>query len=339
MSTQEQTPKSDVSKECQINNETDSDIVVITPTTVRKHNSESPFPKSAYNQDLEVLTTLEGGQVIPAGKSGTVVLDKSYIDPITGESTYSMVYKLLVSSANSYYPIANINTIQNRSSGSAKFDPQTVGPKDQESMKETALFIQTIHAYPNSQLAMDFKAAMPDKNKSNTKAMIDAANTFFKSTTTQFQNVRLLSLIAMHSYYKKFPFVWANFTNVTYYLYSGNDQSSNFVGQLSMNKPSIIDLTAPNAAYEISFSPASSLSDPTSIEVDSSKMKLLTYSNDIFVNDENEGTPEISLKGTFMPRSFLSQNPDDTQIIRILSGMVNGVTVTGTMERLPLDQG
>ncbi|MTI29217.1 hypothetical protein, partial [Xanthovirga aplysinae] len=83
-------PTNDPSKECKVTNETNSDVVIMLPTTAQTDNIDTSI--SVYNQDLEVLTTLEGGQAIAAGQSGTVVLDQNYIDPDTGESTYSLLY-------------------------------------------------------------------------------------------------------------------------------------------------------------------------------------------------------------------------------------------------------
>ncbi|MTI29213.1 hypothetical protein, partial [Xanthovirga aplysinae] len=81
---------SDPSKECKLTKETNSEVVVMLPAIAQTDNTGSPI--SLYNQNLEVLTILEGGQAIPAGQNGTVVLDQNYIDPDIGESTYSLLY-------------------------------------------------------------------------------------------------------------------------------------------------------------------------------------------------------------------------------------------------------
>jgi hypothetical protein len=73
----------DTSKNCQVTNQTSSDAVVIIPTTSQDGSNDSSI--AVYDQNLEILATLEGGTVIKVGQRGTVVLDQYYNDPKTGQ--------------------------------------------------------------------------------------------------------------------------------------------------------------------------------------------------------------------------------------------------------------
>ncbi|WP_187696176.1 hypothetical protein, partial [Xanthovirga aplysinae] len=201
---------------------------------------------------------------------------------------------------------------------------------------------QTIQAYPTSQFAQDYQAAMSgatddamnqadgsaDSSENGMNSIIDSTNNFFQGTN-QFQHVTLSSIVAMQSYYDKFPFVWAQYKDTTYYLYGSDGQSNSFTGQVVMTQPPTLDLTKPNAGYTISFIPASNPSDLSSTDVDSTKAIDLTYSDAVFVNDVNADIPDIALSGMFQLKKIFTGDSDDTKIIPLLSGTVKGDTVIG----------
>ncbi|MTI29735.1 hypothetical protein [Xanthovirga aplysinae] len=336
----------DHSKECEIINNSGTDAVVIIPALAQSNNIGSNV--NIYNQRLELLSTLEGGQVIPSGQSGTVVLDQTYNNPMTGQPTYSKVYKLLISSSDWYHPLAVINVKQKVSVDPPRFDPQTINADNQKSMEEAGLFIQTLHADPTSPLIKSFKDMMSDVHPDaarlaeessesskveDVNTITDKASNFFKSTD-DFQNVTLNSIGVMRSYYKKFPFIWAQFKNLTYNLYTSDDQTNTFLGQISMSKPNQLDIKKPNAGYIINFLPASDPSNLDSTAIDSSQTVSINYMNGIFIIKGSVGSSKTMLRGSFIFKSALSQNPDDNQIIPILTGKVNGGTTTGYDESL-----
>jgi hypothetical protein len=129
--------------------------------------------------------------------------------------------------------MANIGLMQNIFVTPPNFTPQTATAAEQQSIANADLFYQTIQAYPTSQLATDYQTAMSRtitsaSSQANGSANSTAnasdtitqnVNAFFQGTK-QFQNVTLASLVAVESYYDKFPFIWAQYKSTTYYLYS-----------------------------------------------------------------------------------------------------------------------
>lgn len=330
----------DTSKNCQVTNQTSSDAAVIIPTTSQDGSNDSSI--AVYDQNLEILTTLEGGTVIKVGQSGTVVLDQYYNDPTTGQKTYSLVYNLLISSSSWYYPMANIGLMQNIFVTPPNFTPQTATTAEQKSIANADLFYQTIQAYPTSQLATDYQTAMSGTIKSASSQANGSANStanasdtitqnvnaFFQGTK-QFQNVTLASLVAVESYYDKFPFIWAQYKSTTYYLYSSDSKTTSFVGQLALVQPSKLDLTLPNGGYTCTFTPAKDSSNLNSVDVDPSQALKLTYSGGVFVNDVNVDIPTVALKGIFQLKRLFTQKPADTQILPVITGSVEGATCVG----------
>lgn len=330
----------DTSKECKVTNQNSTDAVVIIPTTSDEGSDSGSI--AVYDQNLEILQLVEGGYTIKAGQSGTVVLDQYYNDPKTGQSTYSLVYNLLVSTAQWYYPLANIGVMQNIFSTPPAYAPQTATVAQQQSIQNADLFYQTIQAYPTSQLAKNYQAAMsgtitsssaqadgsPNSTQNTSDNITQSVNAFFQSTK-QFQNVTLDALVAVESYYDKFPFIWAEYKTTTYYLYSSDGKTTSFVGQLLLQQPGTLDLTLVNGGYTCTFTPAKDPSNLNSVDVDSSKAMTLTYTNAVFVNDINVDIPAVALKGLFQLKRLFTQQPADTQVIPVITGSVDGITCIG----------
>ncbi|WP_431685672.1 hypothetical protein [Hahella sp. NBU794] len=340
MSTAASTTKPDQSKECVITNNCTSDIVILSPTTAQAPGDTQNA--SVYDQDLEILSLLEGGTVISQNGSGTVYLDQYYTDPNTKQQQYSLVYNLLASTSSWYFPVDNIGVMQNIFGSPVTFPAQTVTTDEQQSIANAATFYQTIAAYPTSQLTQNYETAMNgaqttaqgqadgSANSSDNVAnsITDSVNAFFASTKG-FQNVTLAGLVAVESYYSKFPFVWAQYDSTTYYLYSSDGNTTSFVGTLSLTKPSALDLSKPNAGYACTFTPAKDPTDTSTVDVDSSQAKTLTYSNALFVDNVNADIPDVAVKGTFQLKRVFTQNPSDTQIIPVLTGTIAGETCIG----------
>jgi hypothetical protein len=330
----------DPSKQCAVTNNSSASVVVLTPSTAEVPGNTDSGSISVYDQNIEVLPLAEGGMVIAPGKTGTVTLDQQYTDPKTGHLTYSLVYDLLVSTSNWYYPVANLGVMQNIFATPANFPAQTAA--DQKSMQDADVFYQTIAAYPTSKLAKDYQAAMsgalhsgagaadgtPNSSANVASAIGNGANTFFKSTKG-FQDVTLANLMAVQSYYDKFPFGWAQYKSITYYLYGSVNNTTNFIGTLSLTQPAALDLTLPNAGYTCTFTPASDPTDTTKFEVDASQAKSLTYTGALFVDDINADIPAVALRGTYQLKRLFTQKTTDTQAIVVITGTVDGVVSIG----------
>lgn len=125
---------------------------------------------------------------------------------------------------------------------------------------------------------------------------------------------------------------WAgNHLSCIYYLYSpGGDkdvttaQAPTFVGELIFTKKSsstITDPMDPNSGYDITFKEAGG------------PVTILTYGKGQFYSN---GPSVVYLHPSFTTRSRLTNNPKDNQIIPILSGNINGVSVFGTQTKQDL---
>ncbi|AWF81765.1 hypothetical protein BTJ40_13540 [Microbulbifer sp. A4B17] len=319
-----------------VTNQSGHDIVVITPVT---SDPTSAGDAKVYNQDLKILTLKEGGTVIKKGESGTVDLDQSYTDSKTNQS---LLYNYLISDFNWYYPIANLTIMQDLTNSS--YPNQTITSDQAKSMSQAASFIQTIQAYPDSQLTEDYQTALSGiqisaqtaadgtngsaQNVSN--SITASVNNFFKSTDI-YKDVTLAAVTAMQSYYDKFPFAWAQYskTAVTYYLYGNDENKTTFQGTLVLTPPSTIDLTKANGGYTIKFNPAKEPSDTTTVDVDTSKAVSITYSDGLFISGTGSDVHQIVTQGVFMLKRTLTNVSSDTSIIPVMTGTVHDIQVIG----------
>lgn len=336
----------DKSKVCKITNKSDSEIVILSPFV--KKEPDSPNTNNVYGQDIEILEFIDDsssdikviGETLAKDASGDIYLDQLHYNDIEKKDEYSKLYNIIPSTSDWYYPIANIGIFQNYP---PSYDPQVVDTSQEKSINEAATFYQTIAVYPTSKLAKDYQAALsgsvdagkkaagtsPDSGKNVATSVTQSVNDFFKSTKG-FKDVTEESLVAIEGYYDNFLFVWTQKKQtITYYLYSSDGSSTKFEGTLTLEKPATIDITKPSSAYDCTFTPAKNPSDTTSVDVDSSKAMSLTYSNGLFVNDVNADIPQVALSGNFQIKSLFTQNENDNNIITVITGTVNNITVLG----------
>ncbi|WP_135079550.1 hypothetical protein [Terasakiella sp. SH-1] len=326
----------DQSKIINITNNSGTDISILTPTV--EDPSKVPNGIVVYDQDLVILKDTDGGSVLSNDSNKNYLLEQYYEDSDTHQQEYSTVYNILGQTSDWYMPVANIGVMQLLH----KFMPQTITKKNYDAMKQAANFYQTISAYPTSKLSTDFQAAMSsattaagnqadgsaDSNKNIGNSITDNVNKFFKSTQS-YQDVTLGDFVSMQSYYQDFPFAWAGYGSSTFYLYSSDGKSTSFLGTISLTKPETIDLTQPNGGYKCVFTPSTDPSDTSTLAVDTSKAKELLYTDSLFVYKDDPDNPGLAIKGTFQVKSTLTQNPNDTDIIPLLTGTVNGLICTG----------
>ncbi len=334
----------DPTKLIELTNKSGTPVIVLVPTT----SSAAPDPTEAtpvYEQALEILISTNGSTTIANSATAQFVLDQYYIDSKTHDKKYSTIYNLLVSTSNWYVPVANLGVVQDIFATPPSYPAQTTAADEAAAIANAGVFYQTISAYPTSALATNFQKAMggtlnnasgsadgsPNSSAKVASSISDSVKTFFQSTKS-FQNVTLAGLVAMENYYLSFPFIWADpghTGNATYYLYSSSGKATSFVGTISLTKPAQLDVTLANGGYTCTFSPALNPSDTTSVDVNSSQAKALTYSNGIFIDDPDSDTPSIAVKGTFQVKRFFTQQPADTQIIAVLTGTINGSICLG----------
>jgi len=331
----------DPTEEIKITNSTTSSIVLLIPTVSAE--TQDANGTLVYDQDLELLSAVEDGHTeIDVNATKTFVLDQTYVDPDTGETEYSPIYDLLPSTANWLAPVANISVFQNILP--AGYTPQTVTAASARAFQNAGTFIQAISAYPTSALATSYQQAMSQASSSASgqangssgssgaaaQSISDTVNAFFKGTKT-YQDVTLEAVVAVQSYYATFPFIWAEYATgtVTYYLYSSNGSATSFVGTLSLATPTTPNVAVANAGCTCTFTPASNGSDTSTVNVDASGAKSLTYTGSLFVDNVDSDIPQIAVKGTFQIKSLFTGKSADTQIITVLTGTVNGSTCIG----------
>ncbi|MBE7171676.1 MAG: hypothetical protein INR73_13880 [Williamsia sp.] len=323
-------------------NKTGVDIAVGLP--VDSSETELSSVVLSSNKDFELLNTASGGTTIKNGASDTVTLNRTYIDPKTKKPTYSMGYDLLISSSAWLTPLANIGVIQDFDDDMNDFFDDVTATSDQATgLSQAATFYQTISAYPDSQLAKDYLAAVNNANTnagnqangssssaSNTNSAINnGVNTFFQNHPS-YSKVTLGGLVALENYYNCFPFVWAQYKDsVSYFLYSSDGSTTSFLGTLDIKKSGNIDITKANGGYTCTFNPAVTPTDTSKTDVDTTKAKTLTYSNGIFTEDVNADVPQVALKGSFQLKRTFTKDPTDTTIFPVISGSYYGAVCVG----------
>ena len=331
----------DPTKEISITNSTPASITVLLPTLSAQ--TQDANGTLVYDQNLEVLSSVDGAKSIPVSTAKTFVLDQSYTDPDTGQPAYSTIYDLLPSTANWYSPVANLGVMQSFDDPPA-YPPQTVTADSVKAFQNAATFVQTISAYPTSAITTSYQQAMNQAQNNASGQASGSANSgdavagtitgtvddFFK-TTKSFGDVTLAAVVAVQTYYGTFPFVWAEYAagTTTYYLYKSDSTATSFVGTVSLTPPATIDVSKPNGGYTCTFKPAANGSDTTNVNVSTTGVKVLTYAGGLFVDDVNSDVPAIAVKGTFQIKSLFTTKPADTQIISVLTGTVNGSTCIG----------
>lgn len=328
----------DPSKEVTITNKSGSAVSVMTVMTDPALDKSGGTPVAGTN--LSLYHTTDGTRTVANNESGTYFLNQYYEDPDTGQPAYWGIYDLLVSDALNYAPVANIGLVY--LGEKSRFPAQTVSADQKKAQDDAARFIQTVSAYPTSQLAKNFQAALDstgsaagdaadgsaDSSKNVAHAIDAGINAFFQKTK-QFQDVTMAAYIAVHSYYQDFPCVWAGFADSTYYLYSSDGKKTSFAGTLSLSRPASLDVTQPNAGYVCVFAPARNPDDTNSVDVDDSKKVALVYQQGLFQDDVDSDTPDIAVKGTFYLKRFFTRKTTDTSVIPVLSGAVYGAVCIG----------
>jgi hypothetical protein len=330
---------SDQSYQCSITNNSGRDIVI----TLALNGDESTTGNSVANagRKLELLKTGSGDPVIKNGSTGTITLDRTY----TGDSGISGAvadYDLLVCDPFWLSPLASL-TVSRQADGEAGFTAQTVTKDTLVTGSQTIAFYQAIHTFPESALTKDYAAALedaktaarqtataqPDNRQAVTEAIGKAMKGFF-NTTKEYQQVTLAGVSAVDGYYKNFPSIWAQYKDsITYYIYAEDGENEVFAGILSLDRPGAIDLDADNGGYTCRFVPAVNPADTARLDVDTSKAVSLTYADGIFSDNAGAAKPSIALQGSFYLKKFFDGKIDDTKVVIIITGKINGLTCLG----------
>lgn len=323
-----------------VQNNTQAKILTLMPNSGFNKDDQDKG-KPVYGQQEEILLSQSGSSTIDASGSDQYLLDRTYTDS-KGKTQTALLYDLIFSEATFASPILNRSVMANFSTG--LFPDTSVTKSNKEIMDKANTFYQQIQAYPNSQMAKNYQAALngaqssaqstaASGNVQKTQQSIDDSVEAFFKTTKNYQDLTLSDVVAVENYYQEFPFVWASYTSKKFWLYSSDGSSSKFVGLITMTKPDIIDLGKANGGYDVYLQTAKKPTDTSSVDVNSEKIQL-TYADGVFVDDVNADVPQIGLSGILRLKSQITgslgtSNPSDDVIMPFLTGTVYGATCLG----------
>lgn len=314
------TTQDTINKNCKIINNTSSDIVVID--AVGSDTSSTVQAQQIYNQNLSLLKTTDGQSIITKNTTGTVTLDDTYKDPDTGKDTYSTLYQLILAAPSNLFPIKIQGEMLNFFANPETYPDVTTTDTDVSNMKLAQQFQQTILAYPTSDLAKNFSAALNNTQQTaNSTSDIDKGVAAFFASTQQYQSLDLNMVTAVSTYYNAFCYIWAQYKDtMTYYLYSSDGTTQKAEGTLTLTRTSSSSpakVTDHNSGYTITYTDSSGNTTP------------MFYSNGQFVSSLTDDVPAICLMGTFMVKSQLTGKDSDNVIMTVLTGSVNSIKTIG----------
>ncbi|PWB31416.1 hypothetical protein DCO48_17305 [Pseudomonas sp. SDI] len=300
-----------------VSNQSGADLAVVSA-----YSSDDANPQQVYNQDLSLLKTSTGASTIASNTPADVML--------VGASG-QVIFDLLYSRPANLYPVLNKSAM----SLSSKPLALVVTAQQAATMTNAFTFIQTISAYPSSSLAQGYTAAAQSAASGTSNQDIDSAMSTFFASTKQFKDLDIITVTTAQTYLTAFAFGWAQSkASYTYYLYSPGTASSgsssaspNTLGTLKMvkksNPPVPADPTDHSGAYTLTYTDSNN------------KVTPLFYSNGQFVSSLTEDVPALCFKGLFTVKSQFSGDTNDTEVLPILHGTINGASVLGLNFQLP----
>lgn len=289
---------------------------------------------------------------VPAGKTATYTLDWTFNASST-ESFPCGLYPLNAVTSDRFIPVWTKAITKNFDNSPPSFDDVTVEQVALTSFNECMTFIQQYEAYPKSNFAKNFNAALTDANAPSTAsggtassanaAATDPVDTFFKNSSGA-KDVTHETYLTLNAYFSEYPFPWASDSSKTYYLYSSTQQSgsnvASFVGAVAITKPSSFSYSEAYAGYTMVFGKAAKPDylNPKNTGGDqdnytTSSSTTLGYETGQFVDNPSQDVHDICVQGVYVLQSTLTgQNASGSAmgtIVPIVVGTVNGLSVIG----------
>lgn len=264
-----------------------------------------------YQSPLRLLSTTDGKQALKAGETKAITLS----EPHTDADGNVVDYTIVIARADNLFPVKIVDL----SSGAESYDDCIVTTSNVQQLKLAEQFVQTIMAFPSSQLASDFAEAITDGD--------DAVIAAFFSSNKPYTSINLEAVVAVQSYYNQYAFVWAGYNSTqSYSLYTTDGISTKKnLGTVTFDNSTVAPLT--NLDAPVGF---------TVTYMDANHRKtVLHYANGQFSEDVNSTTPKICLQGLFLLRSGLTGNEADNQLMPVLYGVVNGAQTFGYTDGTP----
>ena len=324
-----------VNKDVTISNNSGVEVVALDAFAASSGSGSTPVAQQMYEQTLTALATTGGARTIAAGATATVALDGTYVDD-AGATQYRTLYDLIFARPADLFPVAV--TSEMLGLVDPVYPPITIAAADQTKHILALKFLINLMAYPTSNLAASYQAALSSAQQNPAKpGDIDNAMAAFFAGTKQYQSLTIDAVTAVTTYINTFAFLWAgassDFTSfnqsATYYLYkpgaaaSGSSSAPpNLVGKLSLQKdpnaPSPARVSDTSGGYTCTFTDPSGATSP------------LFYQAGQFVSDPKTDTPGIALKGSYVLKSQLTNDQSDAALVPVITGQVRGVGVLGT---------
>ncbi len=324
-----------VNKNVSLTNSASQDVMAIDAFQPSSGDGSTPVAQQMYEQTLTPLKTVTGARTVAAGTSAAIELDGTYVDG-QGTTQYRTVYDLIFARPADLFPVSVtgemlgiINPV---------YPPISISATEQANHTLALKFLINLMAYPTSKLATDYQAALTAAGQNASKpGDVDAAMATFFAGTKQYQSLTVGHVTAVTTYVNTFAFLWAGAssdltsfnTAATYYLYKPGTAASGLssaapvlVGTLALaknaNAPSPASVTDTNAGYTCTFT------DPAG------KQTAMFYQAGQFVSDTASDSPNIALKGSYVLKSFFTNDAADTVLMPMVGGQVDGVKVLGT---------
>jgi hypothetical protein len=315
-----------VNTTCTVVNKSSKAVVVLdayqSATTVPAYSTAT-----GYQQQLKALPLSTGGTVLAAGASATVTLNDTYVSG--GQTKPSYIYQLLMSQPAGLFPVANVGEVIDFATSA--YPDVVITDAEANNMNLGFAFVQNIMAYPGSQLATGFVAAMNSAQGQSTSTSMTAAVAAYFNSTKSYQGLDFASYLAISTHMKQFAWTWgldaSGNPGRTYYLYAASDAggsgSSQGQGSVTISlpggAPNPADPSDPNSGYTITLSTGGNTSQ-------------LSFSSGQFVDNPNVDTPAICLQGSYALKSTFTQKSTDNVLWPVITGTVNGVKVIGVSQ-------
>lgn len=283
------------SRDWKIDNEcTTTDLVVIQCTT-----SEVVPSKFYYGQKLTRIAPSAIQQMIPAGIVSTVAVPDETKDADGNPQDFTFI----LANAKTLFPVSLVTF----EAGTTSFDDITVTDTDVDNMASALKFYANIVCFPGSTLATDFTKALQSADPEK------EVDTFFKGQD-DYKNVTLDMYHAVTTYYTYLPYGWAGEgKNKTYWIYKGDQADTLPVGKLEItNKWSVpLDVT-PTDDFK------------ATLIVKGMDDTALNFKEGLLY-DRAGGDASISLLGSFILKSKLTENISDGELVTYFIGTINEV--------------
>ncbi len=286
----------------QFTNNSGQDVVLIDA-----FSAEDSALEQLYEQTLAFVKTADHQIALTQDAAKTIALPTVHLD----EHNRPQDYTIIVANAQTLFPlkVVELSVAANHQS----FPATGVTALDVTISKQAEAFTKTIIAFPSTSLAVDFATALQTGDP-------DAIAAFFAGTVN-YKNLTLDMVVAVQTYYNRFPFFLTDYTAAkTYYLYTSDGTKNKYAGSVALEN---------QAAAFTSMDKATDSFSARYITTNEADYTTLYYQDGQLVDDVDSDRPDYCLQGLFMLRSDITKKEEDNQIILILKGTVNGRDVFG----------